>query len=164
MPTQITGLRPAPYFPTTIATPTPLGNGSCLLGILYSTVSGSGVNPVGVACVLDTASRLTEIGQSDPTRKDAGITVWRDGTTTLMLISEASQPDGAGNTSTLFLYTFPDTLPPVPPPSPCKDQDARNQAIAATNMAHAAQQTADGAVSSIKGLAAAVGEAVEGYD
>jgi len=147
MPTQITGLRPAPFFPTSLTPPTPLGGGSFLLGVLYSTVSGSGQNPVGVCCILDKDLHLTEVGASDPTRKDAGLTVWQDGTTARMIVSEASVPDGAGSSAAMYAYEFPNTLLP---PLPVVDQAARTQAMAATNMAH--------------GIAAGLRKVGEAYD
>jgi len=137
---QITGLRPAPFFPTSLTAPIALGGGSFLLGILYSTVSGSGQNPVGVACILDRDLHLTEIGASDPTRKDAGLTVWQDGTTARMIVSEADVPGGGGNTTALYTYEFPDALPL---PLPTVDQPARQQANAATGIAKAAQASVD---------------------
>ena len=147
MPIQITGLRAAPYYTISLTMPIELGGGSYLLGILYGTVSGSGVNSIAVCGIWGKDGAFVEIGQSDQSRKAASVTVWREGKDAHMTACQEAQPKSGGNTSIPFLYVFPDTLPA---PLPVVDLDARRQATAATNMVH--------------GLAGAIKGAVEPFD
>ncbi len=124
---MITGIRPAPYFTAGLTQPIDLGNSTYLLGILYGTVSGSGVAPTAVVGILE-GENFTEIGQSDPTRKAAALTVWREGRDAFMIASQEAQPKSGGNTSVPVPYTFPDVLPAPPP---IIDETARNWAGAA---------------------------------
>lgn len=126
MPTQLTGLRPPPYFPTSLTPLIDLGGGSYLLGILYGTAQPNVVNAVGVCCIVDKDWHATEIGASDPTRKDAGVAIAQEGRDALLIVSEASVPGGGGNTTGTFVYRFPDALP-----EPLGDPLARARASAA---------------------------------
>lgn len=178
-PTQITGLRAAPYYTISLTMPLDLGAGSYLLGILYGTVSGSGVNSIAVCGIWGQDGVFTEIGQSDQSRKAASVAVWREGRDAHMIATQEAQPKSGGNTSTPFLYAFPDTLP-TPLPVVAVDNPARVQAQAATNTAKAAlakaekaQQGVDelkaGGVDqtardSVQGLAAALRDAAAGFD
>lgn len=167
-PIQITGLRPPPYFTTVLTMPTPLGDGSYLLGVLYGTSQPATINAVAVCGILDKDGTFTEVGASDQTRKAAGITVWREGRDAHMIASQEAQPKSGGSTSVPFLYSFPDTLPL---PLPVIDQPARTQALAATNMGHNLDQRlklleaggGDAALVAVRGLAAALAQAVEPY-
>jgi hypothetical protein len=154
MPTQLTGLRPSPYFPVAYTEMIPLGEGSYLVGIFYNTTSPKTTNAASTINIVDKDWNATEIGCSDPARKSTGLTITREGRDALMLVSEAATPGGDGNTAQPFLYRFPDVLPA---PLPVVDADARRQANAATRMAAAAQKGVDelkAAGDAVKALAA----------
>lgn len=116
MPIPITGLRGPPYFTTSLTTPIDLGDDTYLLGILYGTSQPATVNAVAVCGILDSAGHFTEIGQSDQSRKAAGVTVWREGKDAHMIASQEAQPKSGGSTSVPFLYVFQGAVPAPAPP------------------------------------------------
>jgi hypothetical protein len=135
MPTQLTGIRPSPYFPVAYTEMIALGEGAYLLGIFYNTTSSKTTNATSTINIVDKDWHVVEIGCSDPARKSTGLTITREGRDALMLVSEAATPGGDGNTAQPYLYRFPDALPA---PLPVVDQPARQQALAATSIAKAA--------------------------
>jgi hypothetical protein len=134
MPTQLTGVRPAPYFPVAYTEMIPLGEGAYLLGIFYNTAAPKTTNAASTINIVDKDWHAVEIGCSDPAKKSTGLTIAREGRDALMLVSEAATPGGDGNTAQPYLYRFSDTLPP---PLPVIDQLARDRSGAAIKLARA---------------------------
>lgn len=106
MPTAITGLDD---FCTALAV-LPLGNGQRVLGVLHLPTPDSSELATAKAYLVASDWRATLIGASDAVGKDAGLALERDGTTLYLYVSEASA-GGAGSSSMVHVYAFPDALP-----------------------------------------------------
>jgi hypothetical protein len=104
--------------------------------------SSAGVPRAWVVNADDTDAReipidLSGIGKAD----SVSVKVLANGSVRLLV--SAAQPGQSGSTAQPVSIVVPNVFPPAPPLSACIDQPARNQANAATNMAHAAQIDAD---------------------
>lgn len=137
-----------------------------LLAVLHQTTPETREVPYAAVYLVDEGrSSAVLIGRSEPLAKDSGCDVLllpgsTPATQTVELwVTEAGVPAGAGSSNVVHIYRFADAAPgrASAESSTCIDQRARDQAIAATNMAHAAQN-------SVRGLAAAIGTATGQYD
>lgn len=145
----------------------PVGDaaGHLLLTVVHQQTPGTNEVPYAAVYLVDRDwSSATLIGRDDlPAKTSAACARLKPGApgrqTVELVVTEAGAAGGPGSSNVVHVYTFEDAVPAALPPveQVCVDQPAREQALAATNIAKLALEK-------IKGFAAAIGVAAGQYD